>query len=361
MKWVDEEYSRRIADGAVLDDDHQRSAIVMLDTLLDALHHQKKNPLMGGLLSFFFNIGSKSPPPKGVYLVGGVGRGKSMLMDIFADCARQNGIKTCRFHFHDFMIAVHDKVHDPKLASMPDPARHVAAAITGGAKLICFDEMEVRDIADAMIVARVMQGFFEDGGVMVSTSNRMPDDLYEKGLHRERFLPFIALLKEKMIIHNIDSDIDWRQRVLSGMTAWYSPNDTMSKSSMQMAFEKLSGGAAVAAVTVTVKARDIVLGHASGSIAAIGFDELCARPLAARDYIALADRFAGLLVHDIPKLDDETRNEARRFMWLVDAFYDRGRFLVCSAETALADVYSGTAWQAEFPRTVSRLTEMTKI
>ncbi|MCE2516881.1 MAG: cell division protein ZapE, partial [Alphaproteobacteria bacterium] len=261
----------------------------------------------------------------------------------------------------DFMIAVHDRIHDPKLAKKDDPARHVAAAITGGAKLICFDEMEVRDIADAMIVARVMEGFFDDGGVMVSTSNRHPDGLYENGLHRERFLPFIDLLKKTMIIHDMDSDTDWRQRVLSGLPSWYTPNDAMSRQSLLAAFDQLSGGVEVAPVTVTVKGRDITFDHAAGSIAAVSFDEICARPLAARDYIALADRYAGLLVHDIPRLDDTMRNEARRFMWLVDAFYDRQRFLVCSAAVKIPDLYQGNSWKVEFPRTVSRLTEMTNI
>lgn len=348
---VTAEYDRRIAAGTVTDDAPQRQVIARLDALLDQLTHQKKG---------FFGFG-KSPALKGVYLVGGVGRGKSMLMDMFADAARKSGVATCRFHFHDFMIAVHDRIHDPSITKKNDPARHVAAAITGGAKLICFDEMEVRDIADAMIVARVMEGFFADGGVMVSTSNRIPDDLYQNGLHRERFLPFIALLKEQMIIHDIASDTDWRQRVLAGMQGWYSPNDEMSRNAMVAAFETLSGGAEVAPVTVTVAGRDIPIAHAAGSVAAVSFDELCATPLAARDFIALADRFAGLIIHDIPKMDEAKRNEARRFMWLVDAFYDRQRFLVCSAAAKLPEIYHGTAWKAEFPRTVSRLTEMTKI
>lgn len=351
MELVKSEYQSRVAAGVVTEDTPQLEAIQQLDDVLNALLNQNKGFLGWG----------KSPPPKGLYLWGGVGRGKSMLMDMFADCARQAGVKTCRLHFHDFMIAVHDKIHDPKLAKQKDPARHVAAAITDHAELICFDEMEVRDIADAMIVARVMEGFLESGGVMVSTSNRIPDELYENGLHRERFLPFIELLKDKLTVHEIKSETDWRQRVLSGMPSWFSPNNAETRSELLSAFDKLTNGAEVEPVTVTVKGRDINFDHSAASVAVISFDELCARPLAARDYISIADRFAGLLVHDIPKLDDKTRNEARRFMWMVDAFYDRGRFLVCSAETPLEKLYVGTSWAAEFPRTVSRLTEMTKI
>jgi cell division protein ZapE len=345
------EYSRRITIGAISDDAAQRLAIESLDELLTQLRSTKKG---------FWGFG-QTLPPKGIYLWGGVGRGKSMVMDMFADCARRARITICRLHFHDFMIAVHDRIHEPKLAKKKDPARHVAAAISGGAKVICFDEMEVRDIADAMIVSRVIEGFFAGGGVMVSTSNRPPDDLYENGLHRDRFLPFIALLKDKMAIHHLGGDTDWRQRLLAGLPSWYTPNDVTSRRAMMAAFDQLSGGAEVSPVTVTVKGRDITFKRGAGSVAAVSFDEICAQPLAARDYIALAERLAGVLIYDIPRLDDTMRNEARRFMWLVDAFYDRKRFLVCSAETEPDDLYHGSAWKAEFPRTQSRLTEMTNI
>lgn len=344
-------YESHIASGQLTDDAPQRDIINKLDHLLARLASQKK-----GFLGF-----GRSTPPQGLYIWGGVGRGKSMIMDIFADVAIKAGIKTARLHFHDFMVAVHDKIHDPQFSKKDDPARHVAKAITGGAQLICFDEMEVRDIADAMIVARVMEGFFDDGGVLVSTSNRHPDDLYLNGLHRERFLPFIALLKDKTDQHEIMSETDWRQRVLSGMPSWFTPDNSANRDLMKQTFARLTNDTPLAPITVTVAGRDITIDHAAANIGMASFDDLCRKPLAARDYIALADRFTGLFIVDIPIMNEDLRNESRRFMWLVDAFYDRGRFLVCSAEATLAKIYSGKSWAHEFPRTVSRLTEMTKI
>ena len=348
---ISQHYQDHVNKGVITDDAPQRAVVAKLDDLLVRLQQSKK-----GFLGF-----GRTAPVHGLYLWGGVGRGKSMLMDIFANAARASGIKVARLHFHDFMAAVHDKIHDPKLSRKKDPARHVAAAITGGAQLICFDEMEVRDIADAMIIARVMQGFFDDGGVLVATSNRHPDDLYQNGLHRERFLPFIALLKDKMQTHEMISETDWRQRVLSGMLSWFTPDDAANRQQLEAVFTRLSHGDTLAPITVTVAGRQITIDHAAGNIGFTHFDALCAQPLAARDYIALADRFTGLVIYGIPQLTEELRNESRRFMWLVDAFYDRQRFLVCAAATPLSEIYIGTSWAHEFPRTMSRLTEMTKI
>ena len=345
-----ETYQHRVDQGLINDDGPQRQAIAPLDDLLDQLTAKSSR--------FLFR---SKPTPHGVYLYGGVGRGKSMIMDMFADQARASGVKTARFHFHDFMTAVHDQIHDPKLAKKDDPARHVATAITGGAKLLCFDEMEVRDIADAMIVARVMGGFFDDGGVVVATSNRHPDDLYENGLHRDRFLPFIAQLKAKVLLHEMVSPTDHRQRILAAMPAWYCPLGQMAETAMDDAFARLTSGHEPAPVQVTVAGRQISFKEVANNSAKVSFDELCGVPLAARDYLALADRYSGLLICNIPRLNDDLRNETRRLMWLVDAFYDRGRFLVCSAETEIDHLYDGEAWHYEFPRTVSRLTEMTKI
>ena len=345
-----EDYQRRIDLGEISDDGPQRAVIAPLDALLSSLSQKQS----------FLNWRKKSSPP-GLYIYGGVGRGKSMIMDMFADQARQMGVKTARFHFHDFMAEVHNQIHDPKIAKKDDPARHVAEKITNGAKLLCFDEMEVRDIADAMILARVMGGFFDGDGVLVATSNRHPDDLYEKGLHRERFLPFIALLKSKTMLHEMVSPTDHRQRILSAMPAWYAPLGKEAESAMDDIFSRLTKNADIAEVSVTVAGRQITFDHVAENIAKVSFDDLCRKPLAARDYLALADRYTGLLIRDIPKLDDRLRNETRRLMWLVDAFYDRGRFLVCSAETGIEKLYHGDAWAKEFPRTVSRLTEMTKI
>ena len=343
-------YEARVKAGEIKADIAQDAAVKPLDTCLDALTAKRS----------WFGLG-KAKPIKGVYLWGGVGSGKSMLMDMFASFAAQAGVKSKRFHFHDFMTAVHDNVRDPELSKYDDPAQHVAGVITDNAKLLCFDEMEVKDIADAMILARVMGGFFAGGGVLVATSNRHPDDLYANGLHRERFLPFIASLSEHTIIHDIASATDWRRRVLAGMTGWYYPDDTDACRTMRQTFDKLSGGCVKHSASVTVAGRKMTFDHVAGSVVLSDFDTLCASPLAARDYLALAERFAGIFIQNIPCLSDELRNEARRFIWLVDAFYDRERFLVASATTSIEKIYQGKAWQFEFPRTVSRLTEMSKI
>ncbi len=348
---INKHYTARIASGQLTADAPQHAVVAKLDDLLTRLKQSKRG---------FLGIG-RTPPPIGLYLWGGVGRGKSMLMDMFADAARADGITTARLHFHDFMAAVHDKIHDPSITQKKDPARHVVSAITGGAQLICFDEMEVRDIADAMIIARVMQVFFDDGGVLVATSNRHPDDLYLNGLHRERFLPFIDLLKEKTAQHEMVSPTDWRQRVLSGMPSWFAPDNAENRQHLNDVFTRLTNDEPQAPITVTVAGRHITIDHTAGNIGLTSFDDLCARPLAARDYIALADRFTGMIIHGVPQFTEELRNESRRFMWLVDAFYDRGRFLVCAAAQPLDDIYIGTSWAHEFPRTRSRLTEMTKI
>jgi cell division protein ZapE len=169
------------------------------------------------------------------------------------------------------------------------------------------------------------------------------------------------LLKDKTEQHQIVSATDWRQRVLSGMPSWYAPDDATNRQQMSKLFSRLTNDAEIVPVSVVVAGREITIDHAACNIGIVSFDDICARSLAARDYIILADRFSGLMIFGIPVMTEEMRNESRRFMWLVDAFYDRGRFLVCSADVALKDIYSGQSWVNEFPRTVSRLTEMTKI
>ncbi len=347
-----EELSQRINDGELDVDLEQMHAAEILDTLLGNLLAAKNT----------FRIFSREKTPiKGVYLWGGVGRGKSMLMSEFARIAAKRGLKVKKFHFHDFMIETHRQVHQNRETSMSDPTANVVARLIGHADLVCFDEMEVRDIADAMIIARVMEGFMRDGGVLVTTSNRQPDDLYEHGLQRERFLPFIASLKRHCQICHMREVTDWRQSRLAGLKGWFSPLGPATNQAIGEAFATLARGFTITPVSVTVTGRRIDIAEVAGGVAKICFDDLCARPLAAADYLALAGRFAGLVLTDIPTLGDATQNEARRFMWLVDAFYEKDRFLICSAETSIAEVYQGRQWQAEFPRTCSRLIQMARL
>lgn len=308
------------------------------------------------------SLWQKKTTPKGLYLWGGVGRGKTMIMDLAMTWFQEDlGLACRRFHFHDFMTAVHDRTRSPDLDREQDPASKVASLIAAGAKVLFFDEMEIRDIADAMIIARVMSGFMDAGGVAVMTSNRQPDDLYQGGLHRERFLPFIDLIKNRMVIHEVSSNIDWRQRILDGLDGFVTGDDGLTRPVLDDIFSRLAGGVDPEPGYITVAGRRIDFDHIAASVLAAEFSELCQRSLAARDYLALAERFAGIVLYAIPPMDDTMRNEARRFIWLVDAFYDRGRFLVASSPAVISDLYRGDLWAAEFPRTVSRLTEMTRI
>jgi cell division protein ZapE len=345
---------RQIRSGHLAVDMAQRDIAIRLDMLIDALAVKKPVGLFG--------FGRKKLPVKGLYLWGGVGRGKSMLMDMFVQLAsREHGIHVCRYHFHDFMTAVHAIVHKEREMGNADPTASVMEQLTKGADVICFDEMEVRDIADAMIIARVMDGYMRRGGVLVVTSNRHPDDLYLDGLQRERFLPFIAALKEYNAVVEMGGDTDWRQRVLDSVSGWYYPLDDKADDAMVAVLDQLTGGVEQQPVTVMIAGREVTIPAAANGVGMIDFSAICGVPLAAADYLVLAERFAGLLICHIPRLSDALQNEARRFIWLVDAFYDRKRFLIASAECDIDQIYTGNQWQAEFPRTVSRLGEMTRL
>ena len=358
-------------------DPAQTEAASALDMLLFQLaERQAATSAAGWLLGRL----KQKPAPLGLYLWGGVGRGKTMLMELFAEAARQFCRKpVLRYHFHDFMAELHDRTaaatgqttakqphkrhsgsRKPKQTA-DDPAAMAVDAMLGAADLVCFDEMEVRDIADAMILARSLGRYLERGGVLVATSNRHPDELYAGGLHRDRFLPFISLLKNRVIIHELASMHDWRQRVLAGMDGYFCPDDATAAEQLDRLFGRLAGGVAAQPVTLTVAGRALVMPAAAGGVGRADFATLCEAPLAARDYLAIAERFAGLVLEHVPQLDDSRRNETRRLMWLIDALYDRSRFLLCSAAAPPQLLYQGRQWAADFPRTASRLGEMTKL
>lgn len=346
-----------MASGQLEEDPEQLVLAKKLDALIDAVCARKSQKTWRG-----WGRKADDAGVKGLYLWGGVGRGKSMLMDYFVRGAVADfGLAVKRFHFHDFMVAAHNAVHQARQATKSDPTAKVMAELTEGADVVCFDEMEVRDIADAMILARVMADYMRLGGVVIATSNRHPDDLYKHGLQRERFLPFIAALKEFTEVVEMCGSVDWRRRALAGLAGWYHPLNAASAKALGEAMAQLSGGIEAHPLSVSLGGRRLTIPKAASRVGWIDFAEICGVPLAAADYLLVAERFAGLLISNIPPLTDALQNEARRFMWLVDALYEKKCFLIASAETDINTLYQGHQWQAEFPRTQSRLQEMSRL
>ena len=353
---------QQLIDTAVLSSDSgQHAAIISLQQLYDRL--EAAGYLRAGktgLMSRLGNLFSKQQSqPQGLYLHGGVGRGKTMLMDMFHDSLPE-GVSQ-RFHFHDFMVCAHDLINRARKSGADDPIDIAATQMISAGAIICFDEMEVRDIADAMILKRLFDSLWDRKMVLVATSNRQPDALYLDGLHRDRFLPFIDTLAAGNIVQKIDDGMDWRQRALDGISTWHICGEAGTDSHLDDIFAIVTDHKEQHSEQIIVAGRQLDFDNIAGDVADCQFDQLCARPLAAADYLAVADRFAGLMVRNIPVLNDQLQNEARRFMWLVDALYDRGRFLIASAEAPIDQLYTGQQWAFEFSRTSSRLTEMAQL
>jgi cell division protein ZapE len=297
---------------------------------------------------------------KGIYLFGGVGRGKSMIMDLFFQHVPIKEKR--RLHFHDFMKEVHQRIlQKSKVEKNKDCVLLVGKDLASSAKLLCFDEMEVRDIADAMILSRLFNVMFTEGTTLVTTSNQPPTGLYKNGLHRDRILPFIESLKLKTEIIEIQNGDDWRERSLSGNKVWLSPINTENKKKIDNIFLKLSLGFVKQPETIEISGRTILIPQVAAGIARINFDNLCNKPLAASDYIEIGERYKGIIIENIPILDDKSRNETRRFIWLIDALYDKNCFLIANAEADFRKIYQGEEWEFEFQRTISRIVEMSQV
>jgi cell division protein ZapE len=315
----------------------------------------------GGGWAAKLGLGRKpAPPPRGLYIHGPVGRGKSMLMDLFFEHAPV--AKKRRVHFHEFMIEVHDAVHawrqDKARKSDRDPLPQIAEKIAGETWLLCFDEFHVTNIADAMILGRLFTALFENGVVVVTTSNFAPDDLYKDGLQRARFVPFIELLKERLDILELSSPTDYRLARMKAMRVFHAPLGPSASQALERAFEDLTEGTAPDRETLTVKGRAVEVPAAAAGVACFSFDALCGQPLGAEDYIRIAEHYHTIILDGVPRLTEDRRNEAKRFMTLIDALYEHKVKLVMAAETPPHDLHRGKTHGFEFERTVSRLMEM---
>lgn len=344
-------YDRKVHDGTLRADPAQRAALPALEGICEALEAPApKRGLLGGLFA-------KAPDPiRGLYLWGGVGRGKSMLMDLFMAHTRIEAKR--RVHFHAFMQDVQSRLHEVRKTGVDDAIRPVAEAVSEDLRLLCFDEMQITDIADAMIVGRLFQGLFERGVTIVATSNRPPDDLYKDGLNRPLFLPFIALLKERMEVMELESATDYRQHRLAGAQVYFTPAGAAAREAIEELWLGLTGGGGGGPLTLVVKGREVTLPDARSGVARASFWDLCGRPLGPADYLAIAAAVRVLILEDIPLLSAGNYNEAKRFVTLIDTLYEAGVRLICSAADVPERLYIEGEGSFEFERTASRLREM---
>lgn len=346
-------YRDMVEAGDIAPDPAQSLAAEKLQLLANRLA-QYEPPAKTDLFSFFTR--RSGAVPEGLYIFGSVGRGKTMLMDLFYETVPFNPKR--RVHFHEFMADVHDRIARARNSHKGDPIPEVAKEIAGEAKLLCFDELHVTDIADAMILGRLFAGLFEHHVVVVATSNSAPDELYRNGLNRPLFEPFIALVEEKMEVLQLEAATDYRLEKLQGTELYFTPAGGKAEKAMRAAFERLTGQKQGKPATLTVKGRAVNVPEAAMGVARFDFGDLCRKPLGSGDYLAIAHAFHTLLIENIPVMGRANRNEARRFINLIDTLYDEGVRLVASAEAEPDALYREGDGAELFERTASRLIEM---
>ncbi|HXR87534.1 MAG TPA: cell division protein ZapE [Stellaceae bacterium] len=348
-------FHARLTAGELAPDPFQARAAERLQQLWNELKDYQPHNGSGLLSRLGFGKPATARAPKGLYIYGRVGRGKSMLMDAFFSTVPSE--KKRRVHFFAFMADVHARIH-ARRAEKGDPIAPVAHDLASETTVLCFDEFHVVDIADAMILGRLFAALFAAGVVVVATSNRAPDKLYEGGLQRERFLPFIDLLKERLELIELDGPRDYRLRRFKGRQVYFTPPDAKAKAALEQAFADLTDNATPQRETLSVLGRAIEVPRAAKSVAWFSFDELCVNPLGPNDYLALIGRYHTFILEGIPRMNFERRNEAKRFNIFIDTLYDAHGNIVCSAEAPAQELYTEGDGSFEFQRTVSRLIEM---
>ncbi|MBT8408996.1 MAG: AFG1 family ATPase [Alphaproteobacteria bacterium] len=342
-------YTRLVAEERLSFDPVQQAVLPLLQKLRDELEGTEPKR---GLSSLF----QKAPEaPKGLYLWGGVGRGKSMLMDLFH--ASVDIPQKRRVHFHEFMQEVHAALHQARRTGVDDAIVPVADAIIKETRLLCFDEMQISDITDAMIVGRLFQRLFKAGVVVVTTSNRVPDDLYKDGLNRQLFLPFIEQLKTHMTVHELGSETDYRQDRLAGTQLYFSPANADARQAVSRIWQAMTGGEGMPLV-LDVKGHKVTLPEFHNAAARASFWDLCAQAYGAADYLAIGQAVRVLVLEDVPLLSSENYNEARRFVTLIDTLYEAHVRVIMTAADIPERLYLEGTGSFEFERTASRLREM---
>jgi cell division protein ZapE len=359
---VSQLYGEFVAAGRLESDPAQSALVEELDALIAHLADYSPSRPPNALERL---IGVKpSEPPRGLYIFGPVGRGKTLLMDLFFEAAPAKAKR--RVHFHAFMADVHARIHLWRTrrkageVAGEDPIAPVAAEMAAQAWLLCFDEFSVRDIADAMILGRLFTQLFAAGVVIVATSNVAPDDLYKDGLNRALFVPFIAMLHERLEICALEARTDFRLEKLARAPVYYCPPDAAAKAALDAAFKRLTGHERGKPTEIALLGRSLTIPEASDGVARFSFDDLCRRPLGASDFLAIAQRFHTVLIDHIRVMSRDQKNEAKRFINLIDTLYDQRVKLIASAEAEPDALFQGEEGYEvfEFDRTASRLIEM---
>jgi cell division protein ZapE len=359
---IQQHYRELVAAGRLESDPAQVALVATLDALVVSLvgYSPAKSP---NALERLIGVRPVAPP-RGLYIFGPVGRGKTLLMDLFFEAAPTKAKR--RVHFHAFMADVHARIHHwrqrRKVGEVAgeDPIGPVAEDMAAQAWLLCFDEFSVRDIADAMILGRLFAHLFTAGVVIVATSNVAPDDLYKDGLNRALFLPFIALLRERLDICALEARTDFRLEKLARAPVYYCPPDEAAKAALDAAFLRLTGRARGEPMEIALLGRSLTIPEASDGVARFSFDDLCRNPLGASDFLAIAQRFHTVFIDHIRVMSRDQRNEAKRFINLIDTLYDQRVKLIASAEAEPEALFLGDDGYEvfEFDRTASRLIEM---